>query len=105
EKIQPLSLDEAFLDVSHHVSATAVAREIQARIRDELRLSASAGVSYNQFLAKLGSDWKKPAGITVIRPGEADRYLLDLPVRKIWGVGPSTEKRLVDEGIRTGADI
>ena len=90
DKVEPLSLDEAYLDVSHHESATKIAREIQARIRNDLDLSASAGVSFNKFLAKLGSDWKKPGGITIIRPGEEDTILKDLTVRKIWGVGPST---------------
>ena len=105
EKVEPLSLDEAYLDVSHHPAATPIAQAIQARIRKDLDLSASAGVSFNKFLAKLGSDWKKPGGITVIRPSDVDRFLLELPVRKIWGVGPSTEKRLTEGGFRTAGDL
>jgi DNA polymerase IV len=105
DKIEPLSLDEAYLDVTHHQSASLIAKEIQRVIYDERQLSASAGVSFNKFLAKLASDWKKPGGLTVIQPNDADAFLKDLPVRRIWGVGPTTEERLHAHNLRTTTDI
>ncbi len=96
--VEPLSLDEAYLDVTTerggHESATAVAREIRARIRDELGLTASAGVAPVKFVAKLASDFRKPDGLTVVRPGEVGRFIEPLPVSHLWGVGPATERRL-----------
>lgn len=107
--VEPLSLDEAFLDVTvnkkHIDSATTIAREIRARIRGETSLTASAGVSYNKFLAKTASDFHKPDGITVITPDRALAFIADLPIRKFYGVGKVTEKRMLCLGIHTGADL
>jgi len=107
--VEPLSLDEAFLDVTvnrrHMDSATAMAREIRARIVRDTELTASAGVSYNKFLAKAASDHHKPDGITVIPPGKALAFIADLPIRKFYGVGKVTEHRMLSLGIRTGSDL
>lgn len=107
--IEPLSLDEAYLDVTdcmlHEGSATRIAREIRTRIREETGLTASAGVSYNKFLAKLASDVKKPDGQYVIRPGRAEDFLAVQPVRRFHGIGPATAERMRRMGIRTGADL
>ena len=103
--IEPLSLDEAYLDVTENLkslpSATAVARSIRAAIRDELSLTASAGVAYNKFLAKIASDWRKPNGLFVIRPEQAIDFLTPLPVGRLPGVGKVMEKRLVELGAPT----
>jgi len=97
--IEPLSLDEAYLDVTENktglATATLVARMIRKQIREELNLTASAGVAPNKFLAKLASDWRKPDGLFVIRPGEVDTFLLPLPVGRLPGVGKVTEEKLV----------
>src|ERR1700722_2291547 len=89
--IEPLSLDEAYLDVSENKtglpSATSVARAIRQQIRAELNLTASAGVGPNKFLAKIASDWKKPNGLFVIQPADVDSFLLPLPVGRLPGVG------------------
>ena len=107
--IEPLSLDEAYLDVSvceqEQGSATLIAREITRRIQQDLQLSASAGVSYNKFLAKIASDMDKPAGLYVIPPERAKDFILTLPVRKFFGVGKVTELKMQGLGIHTGADL
>lgn len=107
--IEPLSLDEAYLDVSLNKTglptATLVARTIRAQIRQELNLTASAGVAPNKFLAKLASDWRKPDGLFVIQPGEVDTFLLPLPVGRLPGVGKVTEEKLGKLGIKTASDL
>ncbi|MGH7211308.1 MAG: DNA polymerase IV, partial [Acetobacteraceae bacterium] len=104
--IQPLSLDEAYLDVTTPLldrsSATAIAEEIRARIRAETGLTASAGVSYNKFLAKLASDHRKPDGLFVITPRMGRSFVEALPVGRFNGVGPVTAARMAELGIRTG---
>lgn len=103
--IEPLSLDEAYLDVTENktelLTATQVARMIRQEIREELHLTASAGVAPNKFLAKIASDWKKPNGLFVIRPHEVQDFLLPLPVGRIPGVGKVTEVRMKDAGVKT----
>lgn len=105
DKIEPLSLDEAFLDVtdSPHCqgSASWIAREIRARIFEERALTASAGIAPNKALAKIASDWQKPNGQMVIAPDFVDIFMQDLPVRKLFGVGPVMESRLKHLGIMT----
>lgn len=107
--IQPLSLDEAYLDVTvsliAHPSATAIAEEIRAAIRAETGLTASAGVSYNKFLAKLASDVRKPNGQYVITPRMGPRFVEALPVERFHGIGPATAARMHALGIRTGLDL
>jgi DNA polymerase-4 len=107
--IQPLSLDEAYLDVTTPLidrgSATGVAEEIRAAIRGETGLTASAGVSYNKFLAKLASDHRKPDGLFVITPKMGPGFVEDLPVGKFHGVGPVTAARMNALGIHTGLDL
>src|SRR5215470_14892019 len=106
--IEPLSLDEAYLDVTENlkgiVSATWIAEEIRARVRAETELTASAGVSYNKFLAKLASDHNKPDGLFVITPAMGPEFVESLPVRKFHGVGPATAAKMARLGIATGAD-
>ena len=105
DMIEPLSLDEAYLDVTENKTglptATRVAKAIREQIREELHLTASAGVAPNKFLAKIASDWKKPDGLFVIQPDEAEAFLTPLPVGRIPGVGKVTEKRLEEIGIKT----
>lgn len=107
--IEPLSLDEAYMDVTVNKpnipSATLIAREIKARIREETGLTASAGVSYNKFLAKVASDLNKPDGLTVITPQQAESFIEQLPIGKFYGIGKKTEPRLKAMGIHTGADL
>jgi len=107
--IEPLSLDEAYLDVTENKTnlptATRVARAIRQQIRDELSLTASAGVASNKFLAKIASDWRKPDGLFVIQPEEVEAFLIPLPVGRIPGVGKVTEKNLEDLNIKTVADL
>jgi DNA polymerase-4 len=107
--IQPLSLDEAYLDVTHNkpgiASATYVAQEIRRMIRQETGLTASAGVSYNKLIAKLASDQNKPDGICVIRPEEGAAFVAAMPARRFHGIGPVTAKRMAALGIETGADL
>ena len=107
--IEPLSIDEAFLDVTLNKAgkdmAVDIAREIRRRIRDELSLTASAGVSYNKFLAKIASDFRKPDGMTVIHPDRALDFISGLKIEKFWGVGPRTADRMHYMGIFTGADL
>src|SRR5215469_1993174 len=107
--IEPLSLDEAYLDVTDNLkgvaSATQIAAEIRERIRTETGLTASAGVSYNKFLAKLASDHRKPNGLFVITPEMGPVFVETLPVRKFHGVGPATARRMEQLGIKTGLDL
>jgi len=107
--IEPLSLDEAFLDVTENktriVSATIIAQEIQARVFSEIGLTVSAGVSYNKFLAKIASDINKPNGIAVIKPSDAEKFLETLPIGKFYGVGKISEKRMISLGINNGLDL
>ncbi|MDF1656667.1 MAG: DNA polymerase IV, partial [Verrucomicrobiales bacterium] len=104
--IEPLSLDEAYLDVSHLDSeAGTIAWEIRERIRIETQLTASAGIAPNKFLAKIASDWRKPNGQFEVREEEINDFLTDLPVKKIWGVGKRTAQRLNDAGIQTCGDL
>jgi DNA polymerase-4 len=107
--VEPLSLDEAYLDVTENKmnnrSATLIAQEIRAKIKEKTKLTASAGVSYNKFIAKIASDYRKPDGITVVTPAEAVDFISRLPIRKFWGVGKVTEKRMISLGIKTGADL
>jgi DNA polymerase-4 len=107
--VEPLSLDEAYLDVTDDLrgigSATRIAELIRQRIREETRLTASAGVSYNKFLAKLASDQNKPDGICVIRPGQGAAFVQSLPVRRFHGIGPRGAEKMAKLGIATGADL
>ena len=106
--IEPLSLDEAYLDVTDAGgpgSATRIAEEIRAAIRAETGLTASAGVSYNKFLAKLASDHRKPDGLTVIPPGRGEAFVAALAIDRFHGVGPVTAARMRALGIATGADL
>jgi DNA polymerase IV len=105
DMIEPLSLDEAYLDVSGVASARAVAEEIRARIKAEIGLTASAGVSYNKFIAKLASDQNKPDGLCVIPPHKGPQFVEGLPVARFHGVGPKTAERMKQLGIETGADL
>jgi DNA polymerase-4 len=103
--IQPLSLDEAFLDVSEHLgefgSATAVAEDVRRRVREERRLTVSVGVGPNKLVAKIASDFRKPDGLTVVRPTEVEAFLAPLPVRRLYGIGPAAERSLHEMGITT----
>ena len=107
--IEPLSLDEAFLDVSDcrlcKGSATLIAQEIRQRISDTVGITVSAGIAPNKFLAKVASDWNKPNGQYVITPDKVDSFLTSLPVKKLWGVGKVTAKRLDKLGIKTCDDV
>lgn len=107
--VEPLSLDEAFLDVStspyHHGSATLIAQEIRARILETVGITASAGIAANKFIAKIASDWNKPDGLFVVRPEQSEAFVAPLPVKKIFGVGQVTEKKLHHLGIKTCADL
>jgi DNA polymerase IV len=109
DRIEPLSLDEAYLDVTENKmglpTATLVARMIRRQIHDELNLTASAGVAPNKFLAKLASDWRKPDGLFVIQPEEIDAFLLPLPVGRLPGVGKVTGEKLAKLGIQTVEDL
>ncbi len=107
--VEPMSVDEAFLDVTGSVrllgGAVTIAKDIRKRIQDELGLTASVGVSFNKFLAKLASDMDKPDGLTVIAPGDVSRVLPGLAIERMWGVGPATAKRLRTRGVRTFGDL
>ncbi|MEO5326943.1 MAG: DNA polymerase IV [Magnetococcus sp. THC-1_WYH] len=107
--MEPLSLDEAFLDVTTNkkgmVSASMVAQEIRARIRQQTGLTASAGVSINKFLAKVASDMNKPDGFTLIAPQQASSFIATLPIEKFYGVGKVTATKMHAMGIKTGADL
>jgi DNA polymerase-4 len=107
--IEPLSLDEAYLDVTENLqgiaTATEIAEKIRAKIRTETRLTASAGVSYNKFLAKLASDHRKPDGLFVITPKMGPAFVEVLPVGRFHGVGPATTAKMNRLGIETGLDL
>ena len=107
--IEPMSIDEAYLDVTENKlgikSAVKIARLIQQDIWQELHLTASAGVSYNKFLAKMASDYQKPHGLTVILPDQAQEFLKQMDIAKFHGVGKKTVERLHEMGIYTGADL
>jgi DNA polymerase-4 len=107
--IEPLSLDEAYLNVTENktglATATLVARTIRQQIREELNLTASAGVAPNKFLAKLASDWRKPDGLFVIQPDDIDAFLLPLPVGRLPGVGTVTGEKLAKLGVQTVSDL
>jgi DNA polymerase IV len=109
DRIEPLSLDEAYLDVTENKTniptATLVARTIREQIRQELSLTASAGVAPNKFLAKLASDWRKPDGLFVIQPEEIDTFLRPLQVGRLPGVGKVTGEKLARFGVQTVADL
>lgn len=107
--IEPLSLDEAFLDVTENKKgmelAVDIAREIKERIRRDLNLTASAGVSYNKFLAKIASDYRKPDGLCTIHPDQAAEFIARLPIESFWGVGPVTAQKMHTLGIYNGATL
>lgn len=107
--IEPLSLDEAYLDVSTNNrfdgSASLLAKQIKHDIRRETGLIASAGVSFNKFLAKIASDLGKPDGLYVVRPEQAEALIASLPIRRFHGIGPATERKMRELGIETGADL
>ncbi len=107
--IEPLSLDEAFLDVTNcqqcKGSATLIAGEIRQRIENAVGITVSAGIAPNKFIAKIASDWNKPNGQTVVTPDQIDAFMADLPVKHIWGVGKVTAARLEKLGIKTCADV
>jgi len=108
-RVEPLSLDEAYLDVSdsslHQGSATLIARAIKVAIKAELNLIASAGISYNKFLAKIASDVDKPDGLYVIKPEDGPGFIEQLPIRKFMGVGAATERKMKSLGIFNGGDL
>lgn len=107
--IEPLALDEAFLDVTENKKgialATDIAREIKQRINDEVGLTASAGVSYNKFLAKIASDYRKPDGLCTIHPDKAIEFINTLPIESFWGVGKVTARRMHALGIHYGKEL
>ena len=107
--VEPLSLDEAYLDVTENLwgvpLAVEVAKRLKARIREQLSITASAGVAPNKFLAKIASGWRKPDGLTVIAPERVEQFLQKLPVEALWGVGPVTAKKLRALGIRQLVDL
>jgi len=109
ELVEPLSLDEAFLDVSestlHRGSATLIASEIRQRIHSELGITVSAGIAPNKFLAKIASDWNKPDGQFVITPDKVEEFIRQLPVKKIYGVGKAMTAKLAESNIFTCEDI
>ncbi len=107
--VEPLSLDEAYLDVTENAWDEPLGMNVARRLKEEIRaatgLTASAGVAPNKFLAKIASGWKKPDGLTVIAPGRVESFLQALPVDALWGVGPVTAKKLRDQGIEKLVDI
>ncbi|MCB9091518.1 MAG: DNA polymerase IV [Halobacteriovoraceae bacterium] len=107
--IEPLSLDEAFLDVSHctqfNGNASQIALDIRKSIKNELKLTASAGIAPNKFLAKIASEWNKPNGQFVIEPKDVPDFIRDLPIEKIFGVGKVTAKKMNELGIKTCFDL
>ncbi len=108
-QVEPLSLDEAYLDVTYTAdfdgSATRIAQAIKAEILAKTQLNASAGVSYNKFLAKIASDMDKPNGLYVITPEQGLAFVAELPIGKFHGIGPATEAKMQKLGIQTGADL
>lgn len=107
--VEPLSLDEAFLDVTNNhfgiSSATQIAQEIKQKIYEQTQLTASAGVSYNKFLAKIASDYNKPNGLFIIRPKDGERFVEELNIENFFGIGKVTAKRMHQMGIKTGFDL
>ncbi len=107
--IEPLSLDEAFLDVTVNKKnmkfAVEIAKEIKQRIHNELNLVASAGISYNKFLAKIASDYRKPDGLCTIHPNQALGFISQLPIESFWGIGPVTAKKMHSLGIFNGEQL
>lgn len=107
--VEPLSLDEAFLDVTENhkqiASATQIAQEIKQKIQETVGLTASAGVSFNKFLAKIASDYNKPNGLFVVKPAAAERFVETLAIEQFFGVGKVTAERMHQLGIKTGADL
>lgn len=107
--IEPISLDEAFLDVTNNKFdiplAVDIAKDIKRRIKEELGLIASAGISYNKFLAKIASDYRKPDGLCTIHPNQALSFIASLPIESFWGVGPVTAKKMHSIGIHKGYDL
>lgn len=109
DHVEPLSLDEAYLDVTdNHLgleTGTEVARYLRRRVREELHLTCSVGVAPLKFVAKIASDYRKPDGLTVVPPDRVLEFIHPLPVKKLWGVGPATERRLHAAGLYTVADL
>lgn len=109
ELVEPLSLDEAFLDITENhkqiPSATRIAQEIKKQIKEKTGLTASAGVSFNKFLAKIASDYNKPDGLFVIRPEKAEQFVESLEIERFFGVGKVTAQKMHQLGIHTGADL
>lgn len=106
ELIEPLSLDEAYLDVSHlQTGGAVIAREIRAQIREEVGLAASAGIAPNKLVAKIASDWNKPDGQFEVLPDEVDAFVAALPVGRLWGVGRKSREHLSALGVETCADL
>src|SRR6187431_2011811 len=107
--VEPLSLDEAYLDVTENSwgesLGVTVARRLKERIKETTQLTASAGVAPNKFLAKIASGWKKPDGLTVVAPERVEKFLQGLPVDALWGVGPVTAARLREHGIEKLTDV
>jgi len=107
--VEPLSLDEAYLDVTTHKkgkpSATLIAKEIKQRIKDETGLTASAGISINKFLAKIASDYNKPDGLFLIKPDEAEAFVEELPIEKFFGIGKVTAQKMHHLGVANGKDL
>lgn len=107
--IEPISLDEAFLDVTDNKPgislAVDIAREIKRKVRERLHLVASAGVSYNKFLAKIASDYRKPDGLCTIHPDQALEFIARLPIESFWGVGPVTARKMHSLGIHNGEQL
>src|SRR5258705_7862968 len=107
--VEPLSLDEAYLDVTENhwgePLASVVAKKLKQMIREQTGLTASAGVAPNKFLAKIASGWRKPDGLTVIAPQRVESFLQELPVEALWGVGPVTAKKLRQIGVARVVDV
>ena len=107
--VEPLSLDEAYLDVTENrvncPSATIIAHKIKKQVREETGLTASAGISFNKFLAKIASDLDKPDGLSLIPPEKAEKFIEELEIGQFYGVGKSTRRKMESLGIRTGADL
>ncbi len=107
--VEQISIDEVYLDLTDQVTiweeATEIARRLQARVKEEVGLSASLGVATNKLVAKIASDHDKPGGLTVVRPGEEAAFLSPLSVRVLWGVGPVTAEKLAEMGITTVGEL
>src|SRR5690606_29263344 len=109
KRIEPLSLDEAFIDVTgsqqYQGSASLIAQAIRKDIEEELGITASAGIAPNKFLAKIASDWHKPNGQFTIKPEDIDAFMLDLPISRIFGVGKVTQRKMYKRGINNCGDL